>query len=41
MREQIFLNVFEELHTGIGIEGIWAFLDNNIVIAFVIAETFN
>ena len=34
MRGQIFL-------TGIGIEGIWAFLDNNIVIAFVIAETFN
>ena len=37
---QILQNVFEELQAGNGIEGIFAFLDKNLVIAIAIAERF-
>ena len=37
---QILQNVFEELQAGNGIEGIFAFLDKNVVIVIAIAERF-
>ena len=38
LRGQIFQNVFEELQADDSIEGILAFLDNNILIATAIVE---
>ena len=40
LRGQTFQNVFEEFQASNGIEGILAFLDNNILIAIATAEWF-
>ena len=40
LRGKIFQNVFEELQAGDGIEGIFAFLDNNVLIVTATAERF-